>query len=123
MWRFRKLELGEPERNPRESEFFRLKEPAEAVVREVIQNSLDARSDNASTVKVCFSFGEVGKVNVGSYFQGLEPHLIACDLLLSDCTDRDKIPFLVIEDFGTTGLDGATAVSYTHLTLPTIYSV
>jgi len=43
MWKFKRVEPGEPERDPHEPEFFRLKNPAEALVREVIQNSLDAK--------------------------------------------------------------------------------
>jgi len=52
MWRFRTIEPGEPERNPRESEFFRLTEPDEAVIREFVQNSLDARRQETAVVRV-----------------------------------------------------------------------
>jgi hypothetical protein len=37
MWKFKKVESGEPERDPHEPEFFRLEEPAEALVRWVKQ--------------------------------------------------------------------------------------
>lgn len=108
MWRFRELADGEPERDPHEAEFFRLTELAEAVVREVIQNSLDASRDGENPVRVCFTFGEREKENVRDYFDDLEPHLRACNLQPPDYSNSDRISFLTIEDFGTTGLDGAT---------------
>lgn len=108
MWRFRELEPGMPERDPHEAEFFRLTEPSEAVIREVIQNSLDAKIAGDNTVKVSFSFGELDKDNVMDYFNGLESHLEACNLLPSDYNNGDRVTFLTIEDFGTTGLDGIT---------------
>ncbi|MDP2981270.1 MAG: hypothetical protein Q8N67_04325 [Candidatus Omnitrophota bacterium] len=55
MWRFHELGLGVPERDPHEAEFFHLTEPAEAVVREVIQNSLDAKEQRSGKIKVCFT--------------------------------------------------------------------
>lgn len=108
MWRFRKLERGMPERDPHEAEFFRLMEPPEAVVREAIQNSLDAKIPGDNTLKVSFSFGELDKDNMMDYFEGLESHLTACNLLPSEYNNDDKVTFLTIEDFGTTGLDGIT---------------
>jgi hypothetical protein len=108
MWRFRELERGVPERDPHEAEFFRLTEPSEAVVREIIQNSLDAKIAGGNKVKVTFSFGELDKDNVMDYFNGLESHLKACNLLPPDYKEGNRVSFLTIEDFGTTGLDGIT---------------
>lgn len=109
MWRFKRLEPGEPERDPHEPEFFRLKDPAEALVREVIQNSLDAKKSGTQTVSVRFCIGEVEKRNAGNYFSSeLEHHLGACNFLPKDYGRSNRIKFIAIEDFGTTGLDGAT---------------
>ena len=54
MWKFKKVEPGEPERDPHEPEFFRLRNPEEALAREVIQNSLDARKSGTPRVSVRF---------------------------------------------------------------------
>lgn len=109
MWKFKKLEPGEPERDPHEPEFFRLKNPAEALVREVIQNSLDAKKSGTQTVSVRFYIGGVEKRNVRNYFSSeLEHHLSAFNFLPKDYGRANRIKFIAIEDFGTTGLDGAT---------------
>ena len=109
MWRFKRLEPGEPERDPHEPEFFRLKDPAEALVREVIQNSLDAKRSEEKKVFVRFYIGEMEKRNAKNYFSSeLEHHLGACNFLPKDYASSNPIKFIAIEDFGTTGLDGAT---------------
>lgn len=107
MWKFRELRTGEPERDPHEAEFFRLTDPAEAVVREVIQNSLDAKRTGEHAIVVRFTFDSVKKESVESYFGDLKPHLQAYRSALSEYESSDTISFLTIEDFGTTGLDGA----------------
>lgn len=104
MWKFKKIEAGIPERNPHESEFFRLTNPAEAVVREFIQNALDARSSNGIHVRIYF--GVADHQGVSQFLDGLQPHLSACNFgNLSLC---DNISYLVLEDFETTGLNGDT---------------
>ncbi len=109
MWRFKELEPGMPEHDPHEAEFFRLKDLTEALVREVIQNSLDANKNGEYPVRVIFTVDSIEKSNARSYFIGrLESHLKACDILPQDYRISDRIRFLTIEDFGTTGLDGAT---------------
>ncbi len=109
MWIFKELERGAPERDPHEGEFFHLTEPSEAIVREVIQNSLDAGKPGENAVRLCFTFGTVNIENVRNvYFKDLERHLRECNLLPPDYSDFGHIRFLTIEDFGTTGLDGDT---------------
>ncbi|HOQ66982.1 MAG TPA: hypothetical protein PLY82_13705 [Methanosarcina thermophila] len=100
MWRFRKIEPGIPERNPREGEFFRLTEPDEAVVREFIQNALDARSDQI--VRIRIYLGEAGRQEIDTHLSTLTPHLHASGFKYG----TEKVHFLTIEDYGTTGLDG-----------------
>jgi len=101
MWRFRTIEPGEPERNPRESEFFRLTEPDEAVIREFVQNSLDARRQETAVVRVYSGSAEWHEVY--PFLETLEPHLKGCGLSLPS---KEKVGFLTLEDYGTTGLDG-----------------
>jgi hypothetical protein len=106
-WEFRTLQAGDLERDPREGEFFRHTELAEQVVREAIQNSLDARYDGDSTVLVRFTFGSVAPEDVNQYFETLEPHLEASSIP-ANSSHNGEMTFLTIEDFGTTGLDGST---------------
>ena len=106
-WKFGKLGKLEAERDPHETEFFKLSDNSQALVREVIQNSLDARR-GSETVRVRFAFGTAPMVDVKPFFQKLETHLKAADFD-SGLLKRKRVPFLTIEDFGTTGLDGSTA--------------
>ena len=100
-----------------EMEFFNVGglRKADSLVREVIQNSLDARLPGQGTIRVRFTFGEDGNSD-GKYYDGLISHLKSCDLLPpkyhsmqeSLPSMQEAIPFLTIEDFGTSGLDGPT---------------
>lgn len=113
MWRFTELPSDVPERDPHEAEFFHLKEPAEAVVREFVQNALDAQEDGKVVVK--FTFGEIEKGEVEKFFTNYEDHFIATKITSEDFFNGlDKINFIAIEDFGTSGLDGKTGEDGTH---------
>ena len=80
----------------------------EALVREVIQNSLDARIGNGP-VKVSFNIkvlngNEVEQLALN--LKSLEPHLTECGLKLPNDTE-DSTRVLCIEDFNTSGLTGS----------------
>lgn len=106
MWVFKPMEPGIPERNPRETEFFRITSPSEAVVREFIQNSLDARTNNEEDVRIKIGFHRIISKNIDEFLgDELKKHLIACGFL-KDNHFPENIPCLLLEDFGTTGLNG-----------------
>ena len=80
----------------------------EALVREVIQNSLDARI-GSSPAKVSFNIkilngNEVKQLALN--LKPLEPHLTECGLKLNDDTEGN-IRVLCVEDFNTCGLTGS----------------
>jgi len=108
MWKFRKLTEGELERHPRETEFFNVGEidKSAALVREIIQNSLDARLSEKDLVRVRFAFGKHPKSDGEVYYSELIPHVESCSLLPPEYVTESEISFLTVEDFGTTGLDG-----------------
>ena len=115
-WHFQTRDPKTKRRNPTQDELFNdedLSGIAQAVVRESIQNSLDARANMGSPAHVrIFLSGEdeaVSPEKAANYFGQLTPHL------LSAYPDRAEsirqltskpCQFLVIEDFGTTGLTG-----------------
>lgn len=111
MWVFNTRHDFGVETDPTQGEFFVNNEidRSSALVRETIQNSLDARRDDASAVEVRFSFHEgalfLGQTLLRDYLAGLVPHLRACGLDL-DGIDLNEPRFLVVEDFGTHGLRG-----------------
>lgn len=82
---------------------------AEALVRETIQNSTDARASAGSSVTVRFSIVRPQSERHRQVFRdivaGLAPHLNACDFPVPAA--GDAVQLLVIEDFGTTGLTGS----------------
>ncbi|MBU2527593.1 MAG: hypothetical protein KKC03_13430 [Bacteroidetes bacterium] len=80
---------------------------AEALVREVIQNSLDAKLDSGP-VKVRFSIKTLSGADaafLATQLAPLTPHLAACGV---DCSplSKDAFRLLTVEDFNTTGLEG-----------------
>jgi RNA polymerase-interacting CarD/CdnL/TRCF family regulator len=108
MWKFRKLTEGELERHPHEAEFFNVGDidKAASLVREVIQNSLDAKLPAQDNIRVRFTFGKHDKKDNDYHYSNLIPHVESCGLLPQYYASPEPIQFLTVEDFGTTGLDG-----------------
>ena len=118
-WRFRRMLPSEINQDPVQGEFFtNVSDLPERLVRESLQNSLDARTPG-ETVRVRFAFsGEDGALPVedaARYLDGLAPHVSAGTD--ADAAEREAIEearaclarpmtWLAIEDFGTTGLAG-----------------
>lgn len=79
---------------------------AEALVRETIQNSTDARLSDQVPVRVRFALGEPASDAARNLFHevlvGLTPHLDACGIAAPSGSQ-----VLIVEDFETTGLKGA----------------
>ena len=85
---------------------------ADSLVREFIQNSLDA-SNNSNPVTVRFRIGELSTTEADRYTRGLRPHFEASDVdrLFTGAFER-KCRFLVAEDFNTHGLRGDPAETF-----------
>ncbi|HEU4887588.1 MAG TPA: hypothetical protein VFV49_06870 [Thermoanaerobaculia bacterium] len=112
-WHFRSMDAGEVHVDPVHDEFFKAQDLADALVRESIQNSLDARIPRSrSPVRVRFRFAAGSHAlhadAVRDYFDGLEPHLHAAAKSIHTILPRhdESVPYLLIEDFGTRGLTG-----------------
>lgn len=106
--------------NPVQGEFFGSDLP-KRFVRESIQNSLDARAGDAP-VRVRFVIsgpeGALPPARAAPYLNGLRPHFCAvADAEAASGGGKDQLeerkssfdrpmPFLVVEDFGTVGLQG-----------------
>ncbi|MGZ5441588.1 MAG: hypothetical protein ACXW5U_04025 [Thermoanaerobaculia bacterium] len=112
-WHFRSMDLGEVHVDPVHDEFFKAQDLADALVRESIQNSLDARLPRSrSPVRVRFRFATgmhaLHADAVRQYLEGLDAHLHAAVKTMHTVLPRpsEAMPYLVIEDFGTRGLTG-----------------
>ncbi len=115
-WEFREILPGEVITDPVQREFFAPQAMAESLVRESVQNSLDARSQCNKEVRMRFAFsGKQRAVSVDSaqrYLIGLRPHIFP---VLGQRIERflaKPMKFIVIEDFGTRGLCGDPAQSF-----------
>jgi hypothetical protein len=100
-WHFREMARGEINVDPVHDEFFKAQDLADALVREAIQNSLDARRGHSTVrVRIRLARGEhaLPRDVAAPYLNGLEPHLTLPDF--------ESMPFLVVEDSGTRGLVG-----------------
>lgn len=114
-WTFGKKRPSDKTRDPVVSEFFSseaIKDAGEALVREAIQNSLDARRDDSEKVSVrVYVSGSDTSLSPASsrkWFTGAWPHYGAPGngLRPGDVTQTTACRFLLFEDFGTTGLLG-----------------
>ncbi|WP_417214986.1 hypothetical protein [Alcanivorax sp.] len=110
-WRFPELSLDSVELEVTQRDQFNNDEVAlsETIVREAVQNSLDAASSEASQVRVSFRFMNHEDGIDGEYLKQLlkdqASHAQAAGLDLNDVNYHFPRA-LVIEDFGTTGLTG-----------------
>ncbi|MBX3472840.1 MAG: hypothetical protein KF754_00455 [Planctomycetes bacterium] len=113
VWTFVSPQKADPNVDPVQEEFFDqedIRSNADALVRESIQNSLDARAGSAP-VRVRFTFAPSERGIMPGvrdwYLAGFLDHLRAAVDSPANLPDLDKpIPFLLIEDFGTRGLGG-----------------
>lgn len=115
-WTFTVKAKNERTRNPVSGEFFAsdaIKNAGEALIREAIQNSLDARTDRLNgkaKVRIYLS-GQSSALTPAmhkKWFDTAWPHYHAPKngLRAGKAKDNLKCGFLVFEDFGTTGLTG-----------------
>jgi hypothetical protein len=108
-WYFRDISNDPSEKELTQQDQFNNDEVvlAEALVRETIQNSTDARLNSGNPVRVRFALLEPTSSQSREFFtkllSGLSPHLEACQMSVPASGQR----FLVIEDFETTGLEGS----------------
>lgn len=114
-WRFLERRRAAVRRDPFEAEFFTGDEDDEvvygrtdALIRESIQNSLDARIDASAPVRMRFAVFDAAdrlqQSQTVQYVRGLEPHVLAAGAesqLLGG-----SMAWLVVEDFNTHGLNG-----------------
>ncbi len=115
-WNFRVMSDAEKSTDSKEGEFFR-DDAVSAVVRESVQNSLDAADEEqGSRVRVRFFLsGATKAISAQSgalWFDGLQQQIAISRRVPTSLRGRDRIPFLVIEDFGTKGLVGNSATAW-----------
>lgn len=76
-------------------------------VREAVQNSLDARSDQTKPVCVSFRFQEDSVDDRGHFLSDLIAKKERCNLVWPDEWNAGRLSWLVVEDSNSTGLNGS----------------
>ena len=103
-WRFRPKGPDEMHVDPMEPQFFAPQDIADKLLREASQNTLDAGT--GGPVRLVLTLGQAGP-DARRYLDGLWPHLEAQRELRGHLPGRlGGVPFLTVEDFGTSGLTG-----------------
>ena len=110
-WHFRKMRPADIASDPDFARALFSGNAARSLVRESIQNSLDARESGDHQVVVRFALrsGSLAAkaVDAARFFDGMWEHILSESSGLENApSPRDRIPFLVVEDFGTKGLTG-----------------
>lgn len=110
-WQFRPLNPNEPSGSSISDDNFADEErtSVEILIRETLQNPLDARS-NKSVVRVAYKLvtidAEQSSFTKALFSDNWIMHFRAGELIKPEEGKPSKMTFLVIEDFGTTGLEG-----------------
>ena len=100
-WHFEKYGEESTRQDSSSEKFFKDAPESDSLIREFIQNSLDAAS-GAGPVRAVISEKILSKKSARLVFEGLKPHLQACGIQAEDQAPR----FIVLEDFNTKGLEG-----------------
>ena len=111
-WHFQEVDPRYKNREAMQGEFFSSGSTIKGLVREAIQNSLDAKSENSEDpvrIRIYYS-GDTHALqsdDLAPFVSEVWPHYHAHGNGLKNCPSKDaKCKFLVIEDFNTTGLNG-----------------
>ena len=107
-WGFRPLARGEVNSDPANAEFFTTNSLTDALVRELVQNSLDARAGDAPVqMRIALPERRHPAPDTAFWLREIWPHVTAENSgLRIPPSESDEIDFLVVEDFGTRGLCG-----------------
>ena len=111
---FRKMSRAEINQDPTQEDYFNtdhLENFSDALVREAIQNSLDARilhSEEPVRVRITFPSQDdlPTATDANRHLENLYDHIHASEAIEEPPGNEERVTFLVFEDFGTRGLQG-----------------
>lgn len=100
---------------PVHDEFFKAQDLADALIRESIQNSLDARRGSSRVrvhMRLLAGADAIPRERLAPYFDGLDVHLnsVAPEMTGSWPAPSEPVSVLILEDYGTRGLSGDPSV-------------
>jgi hypothetical protein len=104
-WHFPEIGIADSPRNPHDNVYFKGTDKSEAIVREFIQNALDAKKKDADKVKVRITLGRNDTESLEPFIGNLDNHL-RWSGFNTESYQRHQQRYMIVEDFGTTGLTG-----------------
>ena len=112
-WRFFDYRDGETLSNSAVEKLLLDSDMATVLIRESVQNSIDARLNEKGPTQLKIHEKEMEMKLFLPYFSSLQKHLKACNIL--EDFKGDTLKFLIFEDFGTTGLMGNKKESFLRM--------
>ena len=109
-WIFHEITPKYKNREAMQGEFFAANTDLESLIREAVQNSLDAKVDKNSPnpVEIRINFSKAAACIIDKYFKDAWSHFEAdSNGLRKPLPNIEEFPYITIEDFNTTGLTGA----------------
>ena len=106
-WRFYKYKPGQTVRDSASIKAMGVKDILTSVIREFVQNSLDAVEDKSKPVRIVLSAKTLPYQTFKPIISGLIPHLKAKEneKAINIPKVGEKVLFLILEDFNTVGLE------------------
>ncbi|MDE0120044.1 MAG: hypothetical protein OXM55_08575 [Bdellovibrionales bacterium] len=108
-WEFEEYKEDSTRQDSSSDKFFKEASESDSLIREFIQNSLDA-SNNSEAVKVVINEQFLNKKELKDFLTNLEPHLEECEIQAHK--DQKKVKFIILEDFNTKGLEGKNKANF-----------
>ena len=99
-WEFEEYRKNSTRQDSSSDKFFKDASESERLIREFVQNSLDAR-ETSKSVKVIINESHLSKEFKKAFLDPLKLHLKASNILINSQNTR----FIVLEDFNTKGLE------------------
>ena len=107
VWYFEKRDRRGVQTSPKNEEYFAAVSGIVAsLIRETTQNSGDAPAGN-EPVQMVFRFGKLDANRFADYVEGLTEHFEQFPDQRALLAGNRMVPYLVVEDFATTGLKGS----------------
>ena len=109
-WEFEKYTKISTRQDSSSDKFFNEANESDSLIREFIQNSLDAVNNTSKPVKVIINTKKIKQKYLRNLFDDLKVHLKACDILIDNYNEN----CVILEDFNTKGLEGSYKERFFH---------
>ena len=102
-WKFEQYNDTSTRQDSSSDKFFNEAPPSDSLIREFIQNSLDAVHNKQKPVQVIINTKQIKKKTLKILFDDFKNHLESCGINVDDYNQQNCV---ILEDFNTIGLEG-----------------